>query len=115
MGARDLSSAESQASPVLARKRGAFSRLARRGALALGIAACVASGTGFLTFVNQLDQVETGHLREADGAVALTGGTDRIADAVNLVSKGYAGRLLITKKLRRRQVGPHLLGEKVNG
>ena len=96
MGDRDLSSADCQASPAPARRRGAFSRFACRSALASGIAACVAFGTGFLTFVNQLDQVETGHLREADGAVALTGGTDRIADAVNLVSKGYAGRLLIT-------------------
>ena len=65
-------------------------------AVVLGVGALAGFGAGFLSFVSQLDQLEASHLREADGAVALTGGTDRIADAVNLVSKGYAGRLLIT-------------------
>lgn len=51
---------------------------------------------GFIVFVYRLDWVGSARTREADGAVVLTGGAERIAEAVSLVAKGYAARLLIT-------------------
>lgn len=60
-------------------------------ALALG---CLA--LGFVAFVATLDRSETEPSRHAEGIVALTGGADRIADAVALLAKGHADRLLIS-------------------
>lgn len=50
----------------------------------------------FGLFAYRLEWVGTPRVHEADGAVVLTGGADRIAEAVNLVAKGYAARLLIS-------------------
>lgn len=63
---------------------------------ALAGSAAVALLAGFGLFVHRLDWVEPTRLHETDGAVVLTGGADRISDAVSLVAKGYAARLLIT-------------------
>lgn len=62
----------------------------------LGGAAALALCVGFGLFVYRLDWVETARVGETDGAVVLTGGADRITDAINLVARGYASRLLIT-------------------
>ena len=62
----------------------------------LAAAGLVFLAVGFGLFLRGLDWVEPTRLPGADGVVVLTGGADRIAEAVNLVAKGYASRLLIT-------------------
>lgn len=64
--------------------------------LALAGSAALLMLIGFGLFVHRLDWVEPTRMHETDGAVVLTGGADRISDAVDLVAKGYAARLLIT-------------------
>lgn len=51
---------------------------------------------GFFVFVGSLDRAEEPTPGRADGIVALTGGSDRIADAMELLARGRGGRLLIT-------------------
>jgi uncharacterized SAM-binding protein YcdF (DUF218 family) len=51
---------------------------------------------GFLCFVYSLDRFEQQPETRADGIVALTGGAQRIGDAIDLLAKGYAKRLLIS-------------------
>ena len=60
------------------------------------IAGCFVFLIGFFLFMSSIDWVEPTRIGEADGAVVLTGGADRISDAINLVAKGHAARLLIT-------------------
>ena len=56
----------------------------------------VALGVGFLRFAESLTTRETVPVRHADGLVVLTGGADRVSDAVELLVGGRADRLLIT-------------------
>ena len=67
---------------------------------ALGLSLCAVGGLAlawsFASFVDRIALAETVPARHAEAAVALTGGADRIADAVALVTRGYADRLLIT-------------------
>lgn len=51
---------------------------------------------GFLCFVYSLDRFEQKPETRADGIVALTGGAQRIGDAIDLLAQGYAKRLLIS-------------------
>ncbi|MDP4021074.1 YdcF family protein [Methylobacterium sp. NEAU 140] len=51
---------------------------------------------GFLAFVDALQRVERLPEGRADGIVALTGGAQRIGDAIDLLAGGYGRRLLIT-------------------
>jgi uncharacterized SAM-binding protein YcdF (DUF218 family) len=51
---------------------------------------------GFLGFVYSLDRFEQPPETRADGIVAMTGGAQRIGDAIDLLAKGYAKRLLIS-------------------
>jgi uncharacterized SAM-binding protein YcdF (DUF218 family) len=51
---------------------------------------------GFFVFVGSLDRAEEPSPGRADGIVALTGGAERIADAMELLARGRGGRLLIT-------------------
>jgi uncharacterized SAM-binding protein YcdF (DUF218 family) len=51
---------------------------------------------GFLHFAASIDEEERLPLRRAEAIVALTGGPDRIPDAVSLLANGYAKRLLIS-------------------
>lgn len=51
---------------------------------------------GFATFLLSLEQAEREPAALTDGIVVLTGGAQRIEDAVELLARGYAGRLLIT-------------------
>lgn len=51
---------------------------------------------GFFVFVDSLDRAEEPSPGRADGIVALTGGAERIADAMDLLARGRGGRLLIT-------------------
>jgi uncharacterized SAM-binding protein YcdF (DUF218 family) len=59
---------------------------------AVGVAVCA----GFLAFVNAIERYERAPIARADAMVVLTGGAQRVSDAVDLLAKGYAGRLLIT-------------------
>ena len=51
---------------------------------------------GFLVFVSLLARHERTPPDRADGIVALTGGAQRIGDAIDLLAGGYGRRLLIT-------------------
>jgi uncharacterized SAM-binding protein YcdF (DUF218 family) len=51
---------------------------------------------GFFIFAATLDRWETAPSRRSDGIVALTGGSQRIGDAIDLLDKGYGSRLLIS-------------------
>src|SRR5947209_20477027 len=62
--------------------------------LALGL---VGLGAGFLIFARYIEYQEPTSLPPADGVVALTGGSERVLDAVELLAKGRARRLLITR------------------
>ena len=64
--------------------------------LGLGGLAAVALVSGFLAFVAALDRSERVPQGRADGIVALTGGAQRIGDAIDLLAGGYGRRLLIT-------------------
>ncbi len=72
----------------------------RRGIVAAGglILAVMALGfvVGFLRFAAGLQEAETPPARHADALVVLTGGTDRVSDAIDLLANGQADRLLIT-------------------
>lgn len=69
-----------------------------------GVAGCLFAGLvvllvgfiGFLNFVNAIERAERRPGTRADGIVALTGGAQRISDAIDLLAQGYAGRLLIS-------------------
>jgi uncharacterized SAM-binding protein YcdF (DUF218 family) len=61
--------------------------------LVLGL---IGLGAGFLVFVRHIESDEPSALPPADGVVALTGGSERVLDAVELLAKGRARRLLIT-------------------
>jgi uncharacterized SAM-binding protein YcdF (DUF218 family) len=62
---------------------------------ACGVAVVVIVG-GFLWFLAQLQSDETPPKNPADGIVVLTGGSSRVADAVDLLASGYGKRLLIS-------------------
>jgi uncharacterized SAM-binding protein YcdF (DUF218 family) len=70
-------------------------RLANTLVLGLAMVGLVAIG-GFFVFVGSLDRSEEQTAGKADGIVALTGGAERIADAIDLLAQGRGGRLLIT-------------------
>lgn len=80
-------------------------------ALALACAvlgmATIALGFGFAGFVDQVVSAENTDVPHAEGIVALTGGSDRIADAVDLVVSGHADHLLISG------VNPATSGEEI--
>jgi len=68
---------------------------------------CLAGFLGFLAFVYSIDRFEQRPETRADGIVALTGGAQRIGDAIDLLAKGYAKRLLISgvnEKTSRDQI-----------
>jgi uncharacterized SAM-binding protein YcdF (DUF218 family) len=75
----------------------------RRGLAAAGtlLVVCVVGSTlafagGFVWFLRYVPDQELRLGRDADGIVVLTGGTSRIADAVELLAAGHGKRLLIT-------------------
>jgi uncharacterized SAM-binding protein YcdF (DUF218 family) len=71
-------------------------RLMRNLLLTCAVLAVLVLGAGFLLFVSSLERSESEAARKADGIVALTGGAERIPDAIELLWKGYGTRLLIT-------------------
>jgi len=79
--------------------------------LKFGFWCCALAATvgflGFLAFVYSLDRYEQKPETRADGIVALTGGAQRIGDAIDLLAQGYAKRLLISgvnEKTSRDQI-----------
>jgi uncharacterized SAM-binding protein YcdF (DUF218 family) len=71
----------------------------RRVALATGggiLLLALVGGGGFLAFVGSIDRVERDPSGSADAIVVLTGGAQRIGDAIELLGRGFARRLLIT-------------------
>lgn len=60
------------------------------------MASLVAFGVGFAVFAEGLERAPAGAPERADGIVALTGGEDRIGEAVKLLVEGYGTRLLIS-------------------
>lgn len=68
-----------------------------RAAIVLVLAlAFLAAATGFVGFLSQLRFAELKPDRAADGIVVLTGGSSRVADAVELLAGGFGQRLLIS-------------------
>lgn len=57
---------------------------------------CIAVFIGFLAFISRLSRLDTEFGRKVDGVVALTGGSDRITDALAVLEEQRAKRLLIT-------------------
>lgn len=51
---------------------------------------------GFITFAFKVEWQTIQLTKKADGMIVLTGGADRIPDAIELFSKGHASRMLIT-------------------
>jgi len=80
-----------------ARKRAGRLRLVLRAMLALPLIAALLLAGGFLIFVDTLDGYRhAGDPPRVQGIVALTGGSQRVADAIALLSRGFADRLLIS-------------------
>lgn len=73
-------------------------RIARPVGLGCAAGALALAGVlgGFGLFVASLEEVERAPSERADGIVVLTGGSQRVEDAIDLLARGYAGRLLIT-------------------
>jgi uncharacterized SAM-binding protein YcdF (DUF218 family) len=69
--------------------------IAARACIAAMAIAALTFCAGFLGFVYSLDRTERPPAA-ADGIVALTGGSQRIGDAIDLLAQGYAKRLLIS-------------------
>ncbi|WP_370644900.1 YdcF family protein [Microvirga sp. ACRRW] len=87
-------------------KRSPMRRILRIGAWSLATF-CLTGFLGFLAFVYSLDRFEQQPETRADGIVAMTGGAQRIGDAIDLLAKGYAKRLLISgvnEKTSRDQI-----------
>jgi uncharacterized SAM-binding protein YcdF (DUF218 family) len=62
----------------------------------IAIAGIAAICLGFVLFLHQIPEQEILPDRPAAAVIALTGGPERIADAIDLMERGYAGRLLIS-------------------
>lgn len=77
---------------ALARPRG---RLAHAAVVGAGLVAFVFL-SGFVVFLASLERSERDPAGASDAIVALTGGAQRIEDAVELLAKGFGNRLLIT-------------------
>jgi uncharacterized SAM-binding protein YcdF (DUF218 family) len=60
------------------------------------VTACTVFAAGFLIFLNALPRTDAAHLSRADAIVALTGGAERITDAVEWLRGGRGERLLIS-------------------
>jgi uncharacterized SAM-binding protein YcdF (DUF218 family) len=79
------------------RRPGGLLRRALRMLVVLCLVVIIGLGGGFVAFVHNLDRYrEAGDPPRAQGIVALTGGSQRVADAIDLLSRGFGDRLLIS-------------------
>lgn len=81
--------------PAPALDRALLRRLLMIGAVA-GVLGLAVLGAGFLWFVETLSRQDTEYGKPVDGIAALTGGADRIGDALMVLEEGRAKRLLIS-------------------
>ncbi len=82
-------------------RAGRFATLAGLCLCGFALSALIA---GFVGFALSLERAETRLAVQAEGVVALTGGSDRVLEAAELLARGQAGRLLITGVNRATQV-----------
>lgn len=80
----------------LARMWQILMRFGTRSLLVVLTLAVLGLGVGFFSFLGTLDRYEIEPAGATDGIVALTGGSQRIGDAVELLARGHGRRLLIT-------------------
>jgi uncharacterized SAM-binding protein YcdF (DUF218 family) len=66
------------------------------GVTVLASLATVALLAGFLAFIDRLSHLESEFGRQVDGIVVLTGGADRITEALSVLAEGRGKRLLIS-------------------
>jgi uncharacterized SAM-binding protein YcdF (DUF218 family) len=78
-----------------ARRSGFLKGIARAFTTLLFLGAAALVG-GFLLFISSLNSYDNAPPAQADGIVALTGGAHRVADAIDLLSRGHGDRLLIS-------------------
>ena len=76
------------------RMRRSWLRVVLAAGLAVVAIIALALCLGFLAFIYSLERKESSPAARADGIVALTGGSQRIGDAIDLLAQGYASRLL---------------------
>lgn len=74
----------------------AMLRMARNLVLTGAVVAVAVLAGGFWVFVGAIERSESMVREPVDGIVALTGGADRINEAVDLLMRGRGARLLIT-------------------
>lgn len=67
-----------------------------KAAVVLSVAGASLALAGFLVFVASIERLEREPASRTDAIVALTGGAERIGDAIDLLAQGYGRRLLIT-------------------
>lgn len=67
-----------------------------RAILGLAVIGVLVLAGGFLAFVAEVERAERPSLDGADGIVAMTGGAQRIGDAIDLLAGGRGKRLLIS-------------------
>lgn len=77
------------------RSTGFFGGLARAFTTLFFVGAAALVG-GFFLFISSLNSYDNAPPVKADGIVALTGGSQRVADAIDLLSRGHGDRLLIS-------------------
>jgi len=77
------------------RRRGFVRSLARAITASFLLGALALVG-GFFLFISSLNSYDNAASAQADGIVALTGGAHRVADAIDLLSRGRGKRLLIS-------------------
>ena len=77
-------------------RRPARGRLLARLATLVGLLGLLALAGGFFAFVAAIERAERPPTGRADAIVVLTGGSQRIGDAIDLLAAGHGRRLLIS-------------------
>lgn len=95
---RNASGEAPDAAPVSrrVRKRRGLLRTAAQTFITLCLLGGIALVGGFFLFIASLNSYDNATPAQADGIVALTGGAHRVADAIDLLSRGHGERLLIS-------------------
>ncbi|GJE74432.1 YdcF family protein [Methylorubrum suomiense] len=77
-------------------RKPAWRRVLLRLTLGLGFLGALALTGGFLAFVTAIERAERPPTGRADAIVVMTGGSQRIGDAIDLLASGHGRRLLIS-------------------